>query len=139
MYGESHGKIPKDLTSVLWADAEIDEISIDFDSISIQIKESTGLWTTILCEGYIGYQVIGFWDESVVESGIVTQDHPFIAHCLGSIQNRYKRPPPPTGNAARDRGKWCALVITLIDGSEIVIACGDTKALKRDEDCSADL
>lgn len=124
-----NGHSNESLESVLWADSTVEEISIDYDAVNILVSESSGIRKTIICEGYIGYQVIGFWDELIVESGSVVFDHPFIVHCLESIHARYKNLLPPTGNITRNKCIWRALQIILIDGTEIVTVCGGTRVI----------
>ncbi len=113
----------KSINSVLWPDAEIDNLSIDYDTVSISLKESTGRKRIITCEGYIGYKVVGFWDESIVASGNVEYNHPFITECLGVVRAKYGDKAWPTGSPARNQNNWSLLRIELIDGIEILIVC----------------
>ena len=54
----------KTLNKVLSADAELESINVDYDSLTMQITESTGTRKQIICDGYIGYDAIGFWNRT---------------------------------------------------------------------------
>jgi hypothetical protein len=76
--------------------------------------------------GYIGYKVVGFWDETIVASGSVEYDHPFITERLDAARAKYGDKAWPTGSPARNRNNWSLLKIELIDGIEILIVCSVT-------------
>lgn len=53
------------LAEVLWADAGLDHVRFDYDRLVITVTETTGRNVRVICDGYIGVSLEGFWDESV--------------------------------------------------------------------------
>jgi hypothetical protein len=116
---------PNPLDEVLWRDSEIESLNIDYDEVRIVIRETTGRHLELCCEGYIGYGCSGFWDEVVIEKADVMEFHPFVDKCVEGIAARLGSNPHPSGNNTRNNESWKAFVLRLIDGAEIVVACGD--------------
>jgi hypothetical protein len=110
------------VNSVLWKDAEFERITIDYDTVAITLKESTGLIKEIRCRGYIGYHAVGLWDEVVVDAALVFFEHPLIEESLQSIRKRYRGRVPESGSPGRNAGDYFALEITLDDGARVLIA-----------------
>lgn len=112
------------LEHVLWPDATLEYVAVDYDSVVLRVRESTGQMRTIRCEGHIGYGLCGFWDEVIIERAEVTSTHPFIERCVSSISQRLGQGWIDSGNEQRNSRQWRALVVHLSDGScvEIVAA-----------------
>jgi len=111
-----------DVTSkILWPDAEIESILIDFGELVITLTESSGQKTTVRCKGYIGYSAVGFWDEIVVQSAelLVTDD--FIEECLDRLRQRYGNELPDSGDSFRNQRSYRTLAIHLIDGASLKV------------------
>jgi hypothetical protein len=113
------------LHDVLWPDASIRSISIDYHSVAIHLRESTGRKRVLTCRGYIGYQLVGFWDEVVVERAELNESDPFLSDCLRRIDSVYHNDPPETGDPIRNRRSWNVLLIHLGDGSVLRVAGAD--------------
>lgn len=122
MHGHSENE---PLLSVLWPDAEILSVHVDYHAVTLQIRETTGLERRIRCGGQIGYQLVGFWDEVVVESARVVLEDPFLDECLRTIRVACGATPPTTGNPARNRQSWRLLSIHLADGTVFRIAAAE--------------
>jgi hypothetical protein len=110
------------MSKVRWADAEVKAVAIDYDSVCLSILESDGETRTLRAVGYIGYKLIGFWDEIVVERAEMFDRHPFIDECTESINRRLGTRWLDSGNEARNRRSWFALIVHLSDGSAVEIA-----------------
>ena len=113
------------LHNVLWADAEIENITIDYGDVRIGVRESTGRRMGIVCRGYIGYSAVGFWDEVVVERADCDSRDPFLSECLRSLESRYGETLPDTGSPSRDLRSWTVLRIYLSDGANLKIAAAE--------------
>jgi hypothetical protein len=110
------------LHNVLWADAEIGSITIDYGDVSITVRESTGRQMVVRGRGYIGYSAIGFWDEVVVERADCDREDPFLEECLRSLEFRYGKKLPDAGSPERNRQSWNVLRIVLSDGVILKVA-----------------
>lgn len=112
-------------SSVLWADSELESINVEYDEIVINLTESTGMAREIKCLGYIAYQLIGFWDEIVIEGAEVLANDPLLNLADTTIKSRFDGSPPETGSSMRNRRKWETLVIHFADGASLrVVASG---------------
>ena len=71
---------------VRWADAALRSISVSYDDVVVVLEpdedwrrqDSSGVsevW--IRCVGYLGIQIVGMWDESIVDHAVLHGDHPF--------------------------------------------------------------
>lgn len=107
------------INAVLWADAEFDDLQIDYDSVKIRIEESNGLTKLITCSGYIGYESIGLWDEIVISKATMHQKHELIDRSTSAIRKRLGD--IDSGSDARNTREWGMLQITFIDGAELNI------------------
>jgi hypothetical protein len=110
------------LSEVLWPDAEVQSISIDYHDISIQLVESTGRRLVVIGSGYIGYQLTGFWDEVVVERAELSNIDPFLDECLRRHSQAHGRHPSPSGDPTRNLGTWKVLIIHFSDGIQLRVA-----------------
>ena len=73
---------------VLWADAEVASVSFDYDSLRLALTESTGHTVVVEAGGLVGVELVGLWDEIVVECGELIADHPFAQRCWRAFQQR---------------------------------------------------
>ena len=118
MTGHSNFK----LNDVLWADAEIEKMEIDYGNVLLTITESNDRKKNILFKGYIGYSVSGFWDEIVIEQFLLHENHPFLDSCIQQLEKKYGKNLPPSGDEYRNQKKWLLSEVCLIDGTSIFIA-----------------
>lgn len=110
------------LAQVAWADAELSRIEIDYDDVRLFVRESSGVVKRVSCEGYLGHQLIGFWDEIIVVAAELTDGGPFLDSCLSAIARRLKDKSLPSGSEARNRERAMQLVLTLGDGCQLSVA-----------------
>jgi len=107
------------INKVLWSDAELESLEIDYDSVKIRIEESNGLSKVIKCHGYIGFEGIGLWDEIVIDTATMLREHDLIDRSLSSISNRHGENATDSGSLARNLRDWSLLQIRFIDDSEV--------------------
>ncbi len=69
------------MLDVLWPDAELESMTMRYETLELAIQETTGATTVITCHGPIGCQVTGFWDEVVISEAQVVEDHPYGELC----------------------------------------------------------
>lgn len=107
------------LQRVCWPDASLEHFAADYDAVALRIRELSGRVLLIHCEGYIGYGLDGFWDETFIERVELVEDHPAIERYVKNISTRHD-----SGNEQRNTRRWKALIIHLGDGCclEIVAA-----------------
>ena len=113
--------------NVLWADASLMEVHVGYDELELRLRESTGRTVKVTAVGHIGFELVGFWDETVIESAVLTSSNPFQDRCLASIGERLGDPPPATGSPDRDARSFATLAVTLSDGS--VLLCSAARFL----------
>jgi hypothetical protein len=99
----------------------VEHVGLDYDSVLLRVRESSGLLRTVRCEGHIALCLDGFWDEVIVERAELASDHPAIRKSLSSISRRLGRNWPDSGNAQRNSRHWSALIVHLSDGCTIEI------------------
>lgn len=107
---------------VLWADAELLEVTVDYENLSLTLRESTGQVRRIICEGYIGYEALGVWDEIVVAEARFNAVGPFVARCTEELERRLGVTHLPSGSEARNAAGAMELTIVLSDGCEVRVA-----------------
>jgi hypothetical protein len=117
--------VEADPLNVLWADAVLVEVRASYDSLDLLVRESTGRAVTVTAVGHIGFQLVGLWDETVIESGDLVRAHPFAESCLASVAERAGDPPPASGSPSRDRGRFTTLAISLIDGAVLLVVAAE--------------
>ncbi len=110
------------LAQVIWPDAELSRIEIDYDDLKLLVREASGTVKRVTCEGYLGYELSGFWDEIIVASAEVTEGGSFLDRCLSGIARRLGSSPLPSGSETRNRERAMQLVVTLGDGCQLNVA-----------------
>jgi hypothetical protein len=110
------------LSEVLWADAELRSTLVDYEEVRIRLVESTGLERTVICHGYIGYAMAGFWDEVVVERAEIVSEDSFLLECVRNLETRHRQGLFDSGSPERNRRSWKVLNIYLSDGAVLKIA-----------------
>lgn len=117
MTGHSTDSLPH----VLWSDAELETVTIDYDDLVLTLTESTGKSRRIRCQGYIGYVCCGFWDEMIVEGASLSCKDPFLDDCLGALERRLGSERLESGNEGRNKGSFETLRVRFIDGATLVV------------------
>jgi hypothetical protein len=110
---------------VLWADAELESLSCDYDAVRITLRETTGRLVTVQADGPIGFELSGLWDEVIVERGQLLPDDTFSQRCWLAVQHRLGSDVPDSGSAARNTRRFTTLVVRLIDGAELRVAAAE--------------
>jgi hypothetical protein len=101
---------------------------IDYDCVSLQLKESDGTFRTVVARGYIGYRLVGSWDEIVIERAELHEQHPFIDDCVRSLNARLSSAWPDSGSEARNLRSWLVLMIHFSDGAVMAIVAAEFDA-----------
>ncbi len=109
---------------ILWPDAELESLNIDYDSVDILITDSLERKITISAKGFIGYKVLGFWDENIIDTGIFSKNHEFQKECLENLKYRMGDKLRESGCVDRTLSDLTTLEIKLIDGCSILIVAG---------------
>ena len=109
------------LSDVLWPDALLVSLVVDYESVVIRIRESHGGMKTVRCDGYIGYSLCGFWDEVVISQAALHDEHESIDRCTAAIARRLGPDWPASGSAARNARRWRALVVTFSDNADFEV------------------
>jgi hypothetical protein len=110
---------------VLWPDASLEQASVDYDAVILRIRESTGQVKSVRCEGYIAFELSGFWDEVIIESAQLLSQHPTIERAVNSIAGRLGKGWIDRGNEQRNTRRWMALVVRLSDGCSIEVVAAN--------------
>jgi hypothetical protein len=106
---------------IRWPDAELQSVDVDYDAVSLRIRESDGAIRKIRVEGHIGYSCIGIWDEVVIERAEFLETHSGLDACINSIRGRLGANWLDSGNEIRNSRHWFALVVHLSDGSVLEV------------------
>lgn len=114
-----------DVLDVRWADAQLSGIAASYDRCEFEIKETSGRRVWVIAAGHIGFQLIGLWDETVIESADIIAAHPFADRCLRSISERLGEPAPPSGSPGRNAGHFATLVLSLSDGARLLCTAAE--------------
>jgi hypothetical protein len=101
------------LALVVWPDAELLRIEIDYDELTMHVRDGRGRMKRVTYGGHLGFERTGVWDEVIVTAAEPTASGAFLDRCLSSIARRPGPSPLPTGSAARNREQAMQLVLTL--------------------------
>ncbi len=83
--------------------SRLENIRIDADHIDIAFTETTERSGRLICEGYLGYELAGFWDEMIIEAVELTANGPFLARCLTNLADLIGANPSASGRPVRNR------------------------------------
>ena len=113
------------MAGIFWPDAQVERIAIDYDDLVIELNEPIHDSTVVVrCAGYIGYCLLGFWDDTIVESAKLLDGSDFQLSCLQSLE-RYGPELHDSGNEARNRRSYQTLSIRFIDGAVLNIVAAE--------------
>lgn len=113
---------------VLWADAELESLSLDYDAARLLVRETTGRVVTVVGSGVIGVELLGLWDEVIIERGEVVADDRFARDCYQRVMERVGPEVPDSGSAARNTRRFSTLRVDFIDGSHLRLAAAGFSA-----------
>jgi hypothetical protein len=114
-----------DALDILWADAELNGVFATYDKVELELRETTGRRVRVIAVGHIGFQLVGFWDETVIESADIVSAHPFADACVRSISQRLGESAPATGSPERNSRDFVTLVVSLSDGAVLLCAAAE--------------
>jgi hypothetical protein len=107
---------------ILWEDAELLGVSIDYENLLLRLRESTGQIRRIVCEGCIGYESLGMWDEIVIAEAHLSAEGTFLSRCVQELERRLGANRIPSGSEARNSTEAMELTIVLSDGCKVRVA-----------------
>src|SRR5437879_2619003 len=85
MSGHSNNTIKGE--TILWPDASLDRLDAGYEEFIVSVREDAGGTKMVHCLGYIGFQMVGFWDEVIIETATIHSNHPFIADCERRVKS----------------------------------------------------
>jgi hypothetical protein len=107
---------------VLWADAELESLTVDYEAARLSVRETTGRVVTVVAKGVIGVDFLGLWDEVVVERAAIESDDAFSRECQRRIEERLGRDVADSGSPERNSRRFSTLTLTFIDGATLRLA-----------------
>jgi hypothetical protein len=117
---------PKSVTLETLADYNIGRVEQDFEVITIYMHDwSMNATVIIRCKDYIGLEVIGVWDDSIIKSISIEDSGTFIGKSLQKVKELYNSPNTIPGCVKNTNNVWKQIIIRLIDGVEFKVACAD--------------
>lgn len=117
------------MNTVCWPDAHLEDVHIVRDTVTVRIRGHLDQVRTIRCDGHIGLSLGAVWDEGVIESGQLLDQHPLIDRSIAELAARPGVDFNDAGNPTRNQRSWRALVITLVDGCRVEIAAANFTAI----------
>jgi hypothetical protein len=112
---------------IVWPDASLEGVEAGYEDLRIRIRDDAGGRKVVHCLGYIGFQMVGFWDEVIVETAEIIPEHAFISDC-----ERRLKAMPETGAKTRVATGNLLLEIILIDGCRLWVCAHQFRC----EECS---
>jgi hypothetical protein len=112
----SHSKDTLEGGTIVWPDASLEKIDAEYEEFIIRVQEEVGGRKVVRCLGYIGFQMVGFWDEVIIERAIFHPNHAFTRACERRLKSL-----PETGAKTRAATGNKLLEITFIDGCALWI------------------
>jgi hypothetical protein len=106
---------------IYWPDSHLDSVTIEYDSVRMVVSDDEGRRRVVVGTGPIGIEQIGLWDEVIIDSGHLSDDHPFAARCWSDIESRGQSQ-CDTGSPARNGRRFQTLEVTFQDGSALRVA-----------------
>ena len=104
-----------------WPDANVDRFVIDYDDFKILLEMDGGERIWLVCGGYVGHEVVGFWDEMIVQRISVSGAGALLDRCVAGLKERLGAVPAVSGSPARNGRHLMQLDLTLIDGCEVSV------------------
>jgi len=101
---------------ILWADASVEKFEADFDEFRVEVREDNSSRKLLRCLGYTDFQIIGFWDEMIIQRASVSTKHAFITECESQVAGQSK-----SGSEHRIAEGNRLLEIVFIDGCKLWI------------------
>jgi hypothetical protein len=99
-----------------WADCYFKGAQIDYDVVSLEIKQPDDSVLTVTCSGYLQFQIAALWDETMIRSAQLLEGDTRVANAVAAIAHVSKW---ESGSPARNTGRYKVLAIVLDDGATI--------------------
>jgi hypothetical protein len=109
---------------VLWADAELESLTLDYEAARLSVRETTGRTVTVVAKGVIGVDFLGLWDEVIIERAAIASGDAFSRECQRRIEARLGRDVGDSGSPERNSRRFSTLTVTFIDGATLRVAAG---------------
>jgi hypothetical protein len=111
-----------------WADWSLEKIDIGFEEVSVLVRSDGGGRTAnISCGDYIGVEMLGQWDESIIEDINVEPGGKLASDSIETVKEHYGENPSVPGCNKHLDGEWVQLDVKLIDGVHFRVACGSVE------------
>jgi hypothetical protein len=107
---------------ILWPDSQFESAQADYEELVIRVRDDLKKRKVIRCLGYIGFQIVGFWDETIIESGQLYSAHAFLTRCEKRVKEL-----PATGSETRVATGNRLLEITFIDGCKLWVCASQLR------------
>jgi hypothetical protein len=118
------------IEGVRWTDSYLLSAEIGYDVVQLRLREPSGAAVLVSALGHIGVSLVGFWDETVIETADLVDDHPFAERCFSSIAERYGSGVPDSGSPERNVRSYRTLVVTLADGASLLVSAAEFEAVR---------
>lgn len=112
-----------------WPDAEIEQVTLDYDMVTLDFTDESGCARTLRCDGYIAFRFDGLWDEMIVADATLEADGDLLRECLDDLSRRGQE--RDTGSPARNDRIWRQLTITLLDGARMRCVAASFEVVER--------
>lgn len=107
-----------------WPDAKLVSLFVDYEIIRVIISPEFGRGSgsprLLIASGYIGYQLVGMWDDRFIEGAEISADHPFTGTCLAALADRGVDR-IDSGSDDRNARTFKTLSVDFQDGSSLLI------------------
>ncbi len=110
------------MLDVLWPDAALQSLIFEYDLLTLQLVETGGSEVAVDAHGPIAFQLMGMWDEMIIERGVLMRDDAFSDEAWQSVRLRNGEQPSESGSPDRNRKVWQTLEVTFIDGCRLLVA-----------------
>jgi hypothetical protein len=101
------------LSQIRWADASLESVTLDYDSVVLTVAEDRGQTWRVACDGFIGQEIVGFWDETIIETVRLAEDGDLLRRAFRQLESRAQL---PSGSPARNLADAFQMDVVLIDG-----------------------
>ena len=112
-----------------WVDWALDSLKVDYERIIIKLIycsdsiNKPDIFATIQCGNFIGFSIIGHWDENIIEHIKIEPKGDLIDDSLRRVECLYGNSPLLGGGMKKIDNKWHQLNVRLIDGNVVKVAC----------------
>lgn len=113
--------IEEAISQILWPDACLGSIRINYDQVVLVIEEYTGITKELICSGYIACSFSEVWDDLILEKATAFHTHEYLDKVLAKLEKRMKGEFWEAGSPDRNRKNWSVLSVNTLDGAELLV------------------